>query len=372
MASSDKSGDKLLFSCLSGYNLYRELGWERKFNKKRLFVEHVREAESGRDKMYYLLGIPDAFSGMKPPEYMRYLDKIGDYILDAPDRDHFLWPTDIIFDHHKNLYFLVMPNMAFPAALQLKDLFGSGENKGFDSDFYGLSRYETPEYWSWTDKRIQSLIRSLLRAWDSLVKSGYAYHEFSDEMIYFYALKDGKRDVIFDFSFSAQKTAGDVFEPAEIKLERISKEYADTFCYYQDGRAKMDMFSDFYTMAVLLFKLAAGRLPYDNKRRLGAEIRITDKSDEKQIDRFFSHYHNSSGRVFIFDPDDRSNAITQGVQMDDDGAVLERWNGLSREIQDMFRAVFKKENATRQAQKLVFFTPAEWLAAFERLFAQAV
>jgi hypothetical protein len=124
----------------------------------------------------------------------------------------------------------------------------------------------------------------------------------------------------------------------------------------------MDLASDYYTMAVILFRLAVGRLPYAGSAMDG----IANDTPSQHSD-WIKKYHQHPN--FIFDPDDDYNEIGD---FGHEEIYLSRWNALSDELRAMFTAVLRKSNSWRESPQteLTFHAPDAWARAFRDHFGK--
>jgi len=163
--------------------------------------------------------------------------------------------------------------------------------------------------------------------------------------------------VMFDFSFSIQR-ASSLYDAWHVSPERVAPDFADSY-YYNDARkSKMDLASDYYSIAVILFKLLVGKLPYHGK-----VMEHEPDCGALEHSNWMGVYHKNT--YFIFDPEDDTNHIGGETGFANDEAFVDRWNSLPGRTRGMFIDVFRASNVQRSAGNLVFYPPWEWREALQ-------
>jgi len=191
------------------------------------------------------------------------------------------------------------------------------------------------------------LAKNLIKAWYDFDDCKYAYHEFS----FFNMLINMENEVMFDFSFSAheykEKTDGVI-----VHMNRIHPDYTDTY-YFQRKSMEMDVISDYFSMAVILFRLLIGCLPYQGRLLEGLHnLTAKDHSD------WVKQYHKNP--IFIFDSNEDLNRISSTANPE---KYEERWERLSPLAKGMFSAIFNTDNVMRKSSPKTlpkFYTPQDW------------
>ena len=201
------------------------------------------------------------------------------------------------------------------------------------------------------DAKNLRLIKGLLKALCQFEKFCYAYHEFTFCNIYIHEDTD---DVMFDFSYSTYPVT-DFFDSCKVAESRINPDYADV-SYYHGTTKVLDLASDYFSIATILFKLLIGILPYQ-----GCLLEGEYNRDDEEHHRWIKLYHKNP--IYIFDKtnfariEDNPNSISPS---DDNDAYRRRWRKLGKVPQQMFYDVFNTDNALRKNKNLVFYPPSKW------------
>lgn len=323
------------YSCCSGYNFY--FSDDRRpcevFKKTKKIIQHVKTEE-----YFYVTPFPDELCNDFNLDYWVGL------IRKPAALKNYIWPVDIVVipdgnDENREKYALVFPIRALPVFEPMANLLSNDVRKDIQA--------------GWDKPWVKMFINNILTAWSRFDSSDYAYHEFSADNMFYHK---ESYNVMFDFSFSTQKT-DELFSPLYVSKDRIMPDYADSY-YYDSGRdSLMDMASDYYSMAVILFKLIIGRLPYQ-----GNVMAHVPDSGELEHAHWLVTYHQNT--YFIFDERDSTNHI--GAFASDD-LYIERWNSLPLHVRNMFHNVFQAANVLRKTNNLIYYSPDQW---FEALFGE--
>lgn len=316
-----------IFSLCSGHNFYIPCGEQeyKIFGKDKVVIEHVKTGE-----YFYISKFPtnaaEAFD----------LNAITQLIRKPAARKNHIWPVDIVAleDGEEAQNALVFPLRSLPAYNNFSALLTNDMNMGWDRPW------------------VQKFSKSFLDACGSFADSGYAYHEFSYGNMFY---DKETFEVMFDFSFSAHKADG-LFDGRKVPAERITSDFADTFYYTPESAQKMDLASDFYSVAVILFKLLIGRLPYQ-----GAVMEHEPNHTPQEHLNWLKVYHKNP--YFIFDENDDINHIGGETGFAKDEIFVDRWNNLPERLKQMFCDVFRTENVLRKSENLTFYSPKEFKAA---------
>ncbi|MCL1902820.1 MAG: hypothetical protein FWF94_00190 [Oscillospiraceae bacterium] len=314
------------FSMINSFNVY-ECESNRDtitlFGKKSLKLNNARSG-----KMFYTKPFP--------PEFLREFDNEKErwfnIIRNPINIKGYLWPADIIDlsgNSFKKDYALLMP---------LKSGLG-----GYESMCDSLTNTSLTSADIDTEANA-ALVKSLIEAWCGLDGVNYLYHEFSFNNMFY----NMDNEVIFDFSFSAHEYS-DLSDGARVSMSRINPDYTDVY-YYQIKSTKMDVISDYFSMAVILFRLLTGRLPYQG--RLLEGVHNITKQDHSEWIRKYHRYP-----IFIFDENENVNRISSTEAYPE--KYVKRWLALHPVVRGMFAAVFKTDNALRQIPP-IFYTPHDW------------
>lgn len=315
----------VLFSCCSGYNFYFPVNRRpcEVFGKSKNIIQHIKTEE-----YFYITEFPEDLNTDLELNYWIEL------IRKPADLKHYIWPVDVIsLSEHLNVvkYALVFPIRALPIFETITTLLSNDMQMG----------WELP----WVKK----FAANLLDAWCQFDSSKYAYHEFSvDNMFY----QHENYNVMFDFSFSTQKVEG-LYSTRYVNKNRVTPDYADSYFYLENRKSLMDLASDYYSIAVILFKLLVGRLPYQGK-----VMEHEPNANELEHNNWMEVYHKNT--YFIFDERDDTNHIGGDTGFAKDELFVERWNGLPDHVKNMFHNVFQTANVLRSADELIFYSPHEW------------
>jgi hypothetical protein len=189
-----------------------------------------------------------------------------------------------------------------------------------------------------------TLAKNLINAWCEFDSSRYLYHEFSFNNMFC----NMDNEVMFDFSFSTQEYK-DLSDGARVAMTKIHPDYTDVY-YYQRKAFVVDVISNYFSMALILFRLLIGLLPYQG-RLLEGFHNITKQDHAEWI----KQYHKNP--IFIFDEKEDVNRISSTTANPE--RYTERWEQLTPSMRKMFSAVFRTDNALRTIPP-VFYTPHDW------------
>jgi hypothetical protein len=327
----------VLYSCCSGYNFYFPVSHRPRevFGKSKKIIQHVKTEE-----VFYITEFPDDLNNDIELNYWVEL------IRKPVDLKHYIWPVDVIITDEtpkKTTYALVFPIRALPAFENITTLLSNDMQAGWDK--------------AW----VKMFVSNLLDAWCNFDDSKYAYHEFSGGNMFY---QKENYNVMFDFSFSTQRV-DDLFGTRHVSEKRVMPDYADSYYYTDSRKSLMDLASDYYSIAVILFKLLVGRLPYQGK-----VMEHEPNATELEHDSWVRVYHKNA--YFIFDERDDTNRIGGETGFAKDEMYVERWNALPRHIRHMFHNVFQTANVMRSADNLIFYSPKQWKEALYGGDAQEV
>lgn len=314
----------IFFSLHGGYNYYVK-STENKytfFQKSRSVITHVKTGAQ-----FYVAELPNYL------DQELNIDHWIELISSPVDLTHYLWPVDVIrFEYDQAA--LVFPLRAMPVYSSFKEALSNDINLGWDKQW------------------VKALARNFLNAMDGYFKHSYTYHEFSyDNMFY----RADNYDVMFDFSLSTHNVNG-LFDSHKVSPERIMPDHADSFYYSKERAAHMDLASDYYSIAVILFKLLVGRLPYQ-----GTVMESEPNATALEHESWLKLYHKNT--FFIFDANDDTNRIGGDTGFANDEIFVARWMELPEHVRSMFQNVFQYANVMRVSDNLIFYSPREWLSA---------
>lgn len=285
--------------------------------------------------LFYITEFPEDFNrNFKLDYWVKLIRKPVDF-------KHFIWPVDVV-RLISGKYALVFPLRATPSYDNFTNVLSKDINLGWDKQW------------------VKELTANFLTALGNFSAQKYAYHEFSDSNMFY---RKDNYDVMFDFSFSTQHTE-DLFDTEYVNEERITADYADSYYYIDTRRHQMDLASDYYSVAVLLFKLFIGRLPYQ-----GAVMEAEPNATAQEHENWLKVYHKNT--FFMFDEKDDTNHIGGETGFAKDEMYVERWEALPCHIRNMFHNVFQNANVLRRSKDLFFYSPKQWSNALFGDFTDA-
>jgi len=294
------------------------------FGKNKDIIQHVKTEE-----FFYITEFPNDLNNNNELQYWVNL------IRKPVNLKHYIWPVDVIElateTSQKQKYALVFPMRALPVFETIGGLLSNDMQAG------------------WNMPWVKKFVANLLDAWCCFDASKYAYHEFSINNMFY---QKENFDVMFDFSFSTQKVA-DLYSTRIVNKSRITPDYADSYFYIDGRNSLMDLASDYYSIAVILFKLLIGRLPYQGK-----VMEHEPNANELEHKNWLRVYHKNT--YFIFDKNDNTNHIGGETGFAKDEIYVERWNELAEHVRNMFHNVFQTANVLRTSNNLIFYSPSEW------------
>lgn len=318
----NNANTNLLFSCLSGYNIYLP-SKNGVFDRIHMFTDEEVDVRE----------IPGV-TAKRAQEMWRY------FIEYPINIKHFIWPIDIVEVDDRKIG-LVFRKRAFPKMEPIKKILYS------------------PELLSWKNTSIQNIIKNLLIAFDDLHSGGYAYHAFDMNKMFF---SESSGEILVDFSLAMTCHFFDLKHADTLRPENVQVEFLPPWASFNE-KGLFSLEDDYYSIAVILFRLMIGRMPYQGRLMDG----IGDIMDrQRDVDpgmhlKMFEHYHNHP--IFIFDETDRSNSI--GLYSHEE-KIIEKWENLPSEIRMMFNTVFSKNNIKKAHGEKNLYTEREWLDALKK------
>ncbi|MBT1177691.1 hypothetical protein [Bifidobacterium callimiconis] len=418
------------FSCLSGYNYYAlTTDTVRVFGVSRQVVEHAQSGER-----FYLLPVEPPYesgsaehhkvrvkvdANASDEEYEQATHEEYRTLQDDPYLAHwreiiyhplpaarFEWPVDLV--QSAQWHYLVFPMTdAGDAWHPLTELIDNINSER-------LTKREIAEMAGAADPMSLSVARSLLQGWHELLTSGYSYCGFTGGSV-FYNVNDGS--VRFAFSPAVHRVgdfrkhlrtpsalawvpedlvnrAGSFssLDSSEQELLQITDrypvwrgsrlnldlDYVDVAGYDRiisaldkDEQPQLDVFSELFVIASVLFRLLVGRLPYDGGV-MAAEPNGTGVVHEE----WCKTYHRNAD--FIFDPKNEINHIGNGVTTPADDVFVRNWENLPGEVtvgtdgsvrgtgvKGAFVTVFTQGTERNADTKLRWCQPKTWLKRLE-------
>ena len=313
---------KLLFSHLSGHNLYvpskRDPG---------LFVHLLSDTE---------VTVREVF-GVDPIQ----AEKKWRYFVEHPiDIKNVLWPIDIVLLSCGNLG-LIFRKRAFPKMEGIKTLLYNT----------ALLTWERPE--------IRKLAEHFLTVFDQIHTGGYAYHAFDITKIYY---NPKTYEVLVDFSLGMTRHLGSISHGETVDSKEISVEFLPPWKVQSKGE-DMTLSDDYYAISAMLFRLLLGRMPYQGRLMDGQGDMMDHMRDTDPVEheRMFKVYHENP--YFIFDPTDTRNAI--GLYTHEEKYVM-LWEALPKTVREMFIRTFSAANLTAAPENRELYSPRQWLDALKQ------
>ena len=336
--------DRYVFSCLSGYNIYTQSDdqahpWVHLFSSEQV---NFRE-------------LPQSGDGDRAAER----EKWRAFIEYPVDIRQFLWPVDLVELPENNRLAWVFKERPMPKRRPIKDLL-----------------YLPPSRLGWKNERVMRTVRSLLTAFGELHAGGYVYHAFDIRTIY---VEDKTDEVVVDFSHAMARHLFRADHRDIVYKDDVLIEYQPPWAdYLEKPIAVSSLYDDYYSIAAMLFKLMVGLLPYQGKSTGGYYNRLRNPLNDDSVyyeqmmrQYFLRDAPDSAGSrgkeraipVFVFDPDDDSNAIGE---FSEDELLTERWEELPGEIREMFLKTFSKDNSRLAPERRTLYSAGEWLSALQR------
>jgi len=317
----------ILFSCSSGYNFYTHNHSQINiFNKSRNIIRHIKSEE-----LFYYIEFPTDFSNKIDLDFWIQI------IRKPPNMHNFIWPSDIV-----QLPGSTNKSCPFALVFSVKSF---SDYQNFHTIINNESNLD------WQNIIIKKIIRNLLDTFIDFYRLNYAFHEFNINNI---SYQKNNLNILFDFSFSIQNLKN-LYDKVIVNEKQINPDFADSYYYRVERSNYMDLASDYFSIASILFKLMIGRLPYQ-----GSILDDVVNGNEKDHQNWIKTYHKNP--IFIFDETDISNHIGD---FSHEEIFYGKWMKLPNNIKKMFSEVFATKNVLRKTEKLIFYSPNEWKVALE-------
>jgi len=316
---NDATIKDMLFSCLSGHNIYVPSKYDR-------------------SSMLHLLSNTDvtvkAVKGIEPI----LVENKWRYFIERPvDIKNITWPVDIVNLPEKQMG-LVFRKRAFPKMEPLKKIL-------YNSNLL-----------DWNRPEIRKLIGNLLKVFEEIHTGGYAYHAFDMEHMYY---NEESFEVLIEFSLGMSIHCNDVTHISNVGIDSVAIEFVPPWVEL-DSRNCLSLSDDYYSIAAMLFRLMIGRMPYQGRLMDGHGdmmdlLRDIDPDTHVQM---FKHYHDNP--IFIFDPEDDINNVGVVTSVE---KFKDRWEDLPEEIKAMFIKTFSKETLAMPYKDRKLYSVREWIDA---------
>lgn len=343
--------EEMIFSCIYGGGVYQPTGQVVQDplggdNGHGLFSPLLRSVITGEE---YFVKLVECTPLLR--------ESYRERVLRSPARRHILWPADMVDLEERDIgcrLFVAQEYTDTPVEPE-----GRGGNVGLLFPYGGYPPMVSGERklsqiqgFSWKNPEIRKMACQLLVGLEDVNRCGYVYGDMHLSRIFF--LEDDS--VYFNFSglvlafsdlFSKNVESLCAVEGAEYPLE-----FADPVVA-RGLRKTLDFQSQNYSLAALLFYLLLGQYPYDGRLLTG----YVDDSPQHHYIKFRDYLKMP---VFIFDPEDRQNALGAFAEEE---TVIRLWEELHPVLRQAFISTLRKENAERALVR-DNPTPSMWLAYF--------
>lgn len=311
---------------------------------------------------YYLLRIPGSEENIK---------RFEDQIMHPARRVNICWPCDMI---------RMTDELRQETAVSVTHHYGDDEiDVTADEAEYGLLfLYDgQPETLSWSERvgpltdtshqkadaeagwkneALRRIAVSVVSAIRRVNRDGYLYCDFHTDRLLF--LKDEPDRILLDYSSLIAPI--NVFPPPP-PLKPAAGEYPVEYAepaYVRNAVDHFDLQTQNFSLCAFLFRLLYRRYPYDGWFTHG----LVDNDPQSHYVLFRRYYEIDP--IFIFDPDNRENAL--GLE-DGDEAYIRLWEESPKPLRDMFLRTLRTDNAMRRQKSVKTPTPDEWLNLFRTL-----
>lgn len=344
----------LIFSMVYGNGIYRWTGsvvmdpLHPNIDMSAPLLENIKNGE-----LYFIKRItgPDAAS-----------NTYRSLVKHPPKRERAFWPSDLIL-----LDLLNAPT----SDLFIEQFYGNhwadenSSNRGRLALLFPYREYRGVEdgVWhlkqagkvNWRNPRIRDMIVQIAKGFYELNQYGYVYLDFHFSRFFF--KEDGS--LFFDFTnllfFNREKQN----RLATGEQGMLSGSYPIEFAepaIVQQKKSALDVNSQNYSLTALFFYLMFHRYAYEGSLMDG----YRDQTEREHYNKF-RDYHKMP--VFIFDPEDSSNALGD---FEEEQEVNALWEELPQALKDMFIQTLRKSHV-EQSDVWKAPSPEEWLACLRDL-----
>jgi len=317
---SIKDNVDIMFSCLSGYNMYQVSTkiQDPEFDICATHCQNGTEVKIRRSE------------SLLNEENVQKWKHFVEYPVDVSTM---LWPVDVVKFEDNSEIGLVFRRRSLPKMEPIKTI--------LYNDFL----------LDWHNDKTQKLIINFLKQCVNMHNNGYLYHCFDLNRMFYNPVD---MSVFFDFSLSLSQIDDSVIvEKADTGIE-----FLPPWCD-MDADNEMSLKDENYTVSAIIFRLMIGRMPYQGRLMDGngnMMNHLTDTDKDTHIMMFEAYRKNP---IFIFDANDTSNSI--GLFTAEE-KYIERWNSLPQNIKKMFSdALIVKNGKTSKT-----YSSIEWLNALEK------
>lgn len=219
----------------------------------------------------------------------------------------------------------------------------------------GLRRLTQIRQANWQNPEVRRLAFEIACALDRVNRCGYLYLDLHFSRFFFRE----DQQVYLDYSnliYTFRETERtDAEKICAAKPGAYPIEFADP-SIVQGIRKTMDEHAQNYSLCAMLFYLLFGQYPYDGRLLTG----YVDDSPQTHYVKF-RDYHKMP--VFIFDPEDRQNALGA---FDEEQQVIALWEQCPEMLRKRFMNTLRQDCAERRVNVHVP-TPGQWVQCFKEL-----
>lgn len=269
------------------------------------------------------------------------------YIENPPVQKYLFWPIDVV----------EMCN---------NDSLKTYGNMGLVFSKKALPKIETLKSFVWNESKIglenEAVIKiacNLLSILIDLEEAGYIYNSFDLERIYY---DPNTLEVYINFALSTTIKKSDLSKKSVMLHNDISVDFLPPWNKNGTKDDYVNSNQHRFSIAVLLFKMLIGRMPYqgrlfDGYGNILDYRRDTDKMLHKKAMEAYLDID-----IFIFDNDIKENYIGTFTT---EQKQISRWNSLNENIRDMFYKTFSLSCCSEENQNL--YSYQEWLKAISNI-----
>lgn len=257
-------------------------------------------------------------------------------VLHPADRAHILWPSDMVAVTAEEPCALYVSSEYAPTPHKPQGdyalLFPYG---GYPPLRNGFQRLSSIQKRTWENPEIRKIALHILEALESINRCGYVYADIHLSRFFFREDEKNEKDENVCLNFT------ELLYPFGEKNCAVSPElYPVEFAepaIIRGLQPQVDFHSQNYSVSALLFYLFFGRYAYDGRLLDG----YPDDSAQAHYIKF-RDYHKLP--VFIFDPDDRRNALGAFVEEEQ---VVALWQACPEIVREFFLAALRQGSAER-------------------------
>lgn len=340
----------LLFSCMYGNGIYQAVNGsvanplENEWDKNRV-SPLLRNVLTGEE--YYIKYVSS---------HNRILKKYENYILHPVAGDFILWPKDIVDCKEKwapgglsvSRRYTDQIGHQVEAVQEFGMLFS---NETYPQYISGEQRIRQIGDLSWKNPQVQMLVQQILKTIEKVNQTGYIYADFHLSRFFFgenHRLFLDFSNLIFPINGLWKERNGD-FQDGEYPIE-----FADPVVYQK--KEGIDLNSQNFNLACLLFFLCFGHYPYDGRL-------LTGYADDSLMSHYVKFRNYIKMPIFIFDPEDSQNELGSFWEEE---RVIRLWEDLPANLKHLFVTTLRRENAERK-NRIENPTAGDWMKELQML-----